>query len=780
MVSFFLMAVLLALNVAILAILLYGRMKHPLFGIKQLSAESLTEGIIIINDKEIIEYVNPAIEKIFGYQPNEVIGKQITFLLPQSYNIKHLIEMSEEATGMHKSGSTFPISIKTKRINVNSHTSFIIIIQAASVVSIADTTTQFESFLLNNTSDSIFVHDFEGKMIYVNEAAWKTRGYTKEELLSLNLRELDTPDQLERIGPNMEKLKELGELTFESSHLTKDGTVMLVEIHAKILNINGKDFIVSTVRNITRRKQIDQELISSNEKFQKFFFLNPLPCSISKINGTLLYINQAAADGIGYTEAELVGRNVKTLDIWVSLDDRDAMLKQLMQTGYVNQFPTQYRRKEGRIVDILYSAQVFDIQGEKHILATIQDITEQKKSIEEFKKAKELAEAANIAKSEFLANMSHEIRTPLNTIMGMANLLMETNPTTEQQQYLNMFTKSGEHLLRMINEILDLAKIESDKLKLENTNFELKAVINKIADMAMIRLVNKNVQFSYNIADDIPQYLNGDKARLDQVLLNLVGNAAKFTEHGNIRLNISKLKDSGDKKAEKEKIELLFEVHDTGIGIPKDKLNDLFESFMQVDSSITRKYGGTGMGLAICKRVIELMGGKIWVESELGKGSSFFFTVTFNIAQQTNTVQPETPKEGINNDSNLSNATKNILLVDDSEDNRQLIKLYFKKSPQYSIDMAEDGEIAIEKVKSKKYDIIFMDIQMPVMDGYSATKLIREMEKRGETAYTPILALSASAFKEDEAKSIAAGCDEHLSKPIQKKTLLEMIKKYTS
>jgi len=354
----------------------------------------------------------------------------------------------------------------------------------------------------------------------------------------------------------------------------------------------------------------------------------------------------------------------------------------------------------------------------------------------------------------------------------MADLLAETRLSKEQGEYIDIFKKAGEHLLDLINDILDLSKIEAGQVELESDNFSLDDLVLRAESLFELRARSKSLNLGINIDPDVP-VLKGDGGRLNQILINLIGNALKFTHVGGVFVNV---KNNGIVK-KTGKMKLLFEVKDTGIGIPANKINRIFERFSQADSSTTRQYGGTGLGLTISKKLVELMGGNIWVESVSGKGSSFFFNLEFETAKKEDSLKLISPEQVIQ-PARMSplkvpvHLIKKILLVEDSEDNRQLIRLYLKNYP-YDIDIAENGHIAVEKFKNNDYHLILMDMQMPVMDGYRATAIIRDLEHEYNKRAVPIIAITANAFKEDEQKCLLAGCSGYLSKPVKKKVLLE-------
>ena len=481
--------------------------------------------------------------------------------------------------------------------------------------------------------------------------------------------------------------------------------------------------------------------------------------------GIITDVNKQMEALTGCTRDELIGAPFKSY--FTDPERAEAGIKLVLRDKKVTDYELTARALDGKKTVVSYNATTFYDRGRtlQGVFAAARDVTERKRVEAELQQAKSAAESASRTKSDFLASRSHEIRPPMNAIMGIADLLAKTPLSAEQDKYVQIFRRAGDNLLNLINDILDLSKVEASQLELEQTGFSLNDLLEKVMEMVTVPANAKGLALVCDVAPGVPTDLIGDPTRLRQVLLNLVGNAIKFTESGTVSLRVTSDADSLIPTA------LRFTVSDTGIGIAGEKLGRVFERFTQADSSTTRRFGGSGLGLTISKRLVELMGGHIGAESEIGKGSTFSFSVPFEIWTDASrrAVAP------VGTDAGLPLPALRILLVEDSPDNRTIAMAYVEDTP-YLVDIAENGAIACQMFKAAVYDLVLMDRQMPVLVGLTATRAIRAWEQGNDKPPTPIIALTASALKGDREMCLAAGCTAFLTKPIKQDVLLQAIR----
>jgi PAS domain S-box-containing protein len=645
--------------------------------------------------------------------------------------------------------------------------------------------------IFNSANFSSIATDAKGVIQIFNVGAERMLGYAAAEVMN-KITPADISDPQELIARAKELSIEIGTLItpgfealvfkasrgiediYELTYIRKDGSRFQAVVSVTALR-DAQDAIIGYLligTDNTARKLVEAEQKKLDQRLrdQQFYTRSLIESNIDALmttdpSGIITDVNKQMEALTGCTRDELIGAPFKKY--FTDPERAEAAIKLVLSQKKVTDYELTACARDGKQTVVSYNATTFydrdrTLQG---VLAVSRDVTERKLVEAELQQAKAAAESASRTKSDFLASMSHEIRTPMNAIIGIADLLAKTPLNPEQDKYVQIFRRAGDNLLNLINDILDLSKVEASQLELERTDFSVKDHLEKVTEMVAGRAREKGLALVCEIAPNVRADLVGDPTRLRQVLINLLGNAIKFTESGEVALRVAPDADFSVPTA------LRFTVSDTGIGIPSEKLGQVFEPFTQADSSTTRRFGGSGLGLTISKRLVELMGGRIWAESRVGEGSVFAFAVPFETwaAADRRTAAPA------GTGPNPPLPALRILLAEDSPDNCTITMAYLEETP-YRVEIAENGAIACEKFIAGHYDLVLMDRQMPIMDGLTATRTIRAWEQENERPPTPIIALTASALKRDREMCLAAGCTAFLTKPIKQEVLLQAIK----
>ena len=489
------------------------------------------------------------------------------------------------------------------------------------------------------------------------------------------------------------------------------------------------------------------------------------------LEGRFLFASPTFFESTGYMPEELIGRNVYNFFHPEDLPIVREAHTLILETPVTTTICYRFRHKAGHYVWSESKCKALpnpDSGTGGEVIVITREISERKEAEEALLQAKEAADSANLAKSRFLATMSHEIRTPMNGVIGMTDLLLTTELDQVQRGYAEIVKLSGNNLLCLIEAILDLSRIEAKKIELEAVPFDLQATVNGTIELMALSAREKRLELSAQIDPEIPRYHKGDAGRLRQILTNLISNAIKFTSNGSVRLQVQQVSE------EEERMNLRFLIHDTGIGIAADQQEQIFEPFTQADSSTTRRFGGTGLGLAISRQLAELMGGTIGVESQIGAGSTFWFTIHLEKAVEvapTSAVMPlPTVSIGAGNNARL-------LVVDDDEINRYLLQTILKQGG-YQVEVATNGREALHRLAADDYALVLMDCMMPELNGYEATTAIRDPGSDVRNHAIPIIALTANAMRDDREKCLATGMNDYLAKPINAEKLTAMLSKW--
>ncbi len=617
---------------------------------------------------------------------------------------------------------------------------------------------------------------------YVSPQAERLLGYPVEQWLAPGFwtEHLHPEDRDSVVSQCIAAVQGLENRHFEYRMIARSGAVLWFRDAMTVIAEKGRAVklrgVMVDVTDLKRAEAAlrgsEASLRESEERFRLMFEEAPVAYHEIDREGLLRRVNQAECRLLGVQPGEMLGREIFE---FVAPEEREAsrsaVARKIAGVQALKPFRREYLRRDGtRLMLEIHENLIQDASGcITGIRSALLDVTERVRAEQEMQRAKEAAEAANRAKDEFMANMSHEVRTPLHGIIGMTELALATSADPEQKEYLGWARDSANALLRVLDDILDFSKISAGRLELDLVEFAARRCLEDCARTFTLAARQKGLELSWETAPGMPEKLIGDPARLRQILLNLVGNAVKFTDSGRVtvRAEVESLTDHDGL--------LRFSVSDTGIGIPAEKRELIFEAFRQADGSTTRKYGGTGLGLAICSRLAALMGGRMWVEGEVGQGSRFYFTARFGLGSanaEAPAVEPE--RQEFSSETNGAGKRKlRILLAEDHPVNQQLAARLLEKHG-HAVTIVANGRAALAALDTQSFDLILMDVQMPEMDGLEATGLIRAREKAAGRRM-PILAMTAHAMKSDRERCLAAGMDGYVSKPVRPAELLEAI-----
>jgi PAS domain S-box-containing protein len=715
----------------------------------------------------------------YGYTEEEFLNMCVQDLYPQAEldALQQHLDTGLVGNGLvnrwkhiSRSGKLFDVEISETSIEYDEQPARLVLITDVSdrIASENERRSRAKKYkaLVESVSDIIYRCSEEGTFTYVNPSAIDTCGYSAEELYGQHFLTLVRADfKKEVILFYLKQVAENIESTYlEFPMICKDGALVWLGQTVNLHSLDNGEFeIIARARNVTERKKVHEAIAASEEKYRQI--LENMKLGLLEVNRDDIITNAYPkfCELTGYSRDELVGKSaVKTL---LSEDFSDVILKQSENRaeGKAGVYEVKIICKDGSAKWVIISgAPHYDPDGNlEGSVGIYLDITERKAMEDELVAAKDIAENSAKTKEQFMANMSHEIRTPMNAIMGMGDLLERTDLNHKQRQFVEAIQTSADNLLIIINDILDFSKIESGKLSLESVPVDLLLLMRNACKTVELKAESKGLILEIEL-DDNSRGCKADPTRLYQVIVNLLSNAVKFTEEGKIILLCERVGGDADFHV------LHFSIEDTGVGIRPDELENIFETFSQAEQNTTRKYGGSGLGLSISRQLIHMMGGDLQVESEIGKGSKFYFTLKLEKCQV-----PKIENSEVVEHSEALVGIK-VLLVEDHAINRFVAETILENW-KCIVEVATNGLEAVEKVKNHQFDVVLMDMRMPEMDGITATKVIRNQLNSA----VPIIAMTANAIKGDGERCINAGMNDYVSKPFKRQVLLEKILQHT-